>query len=304
LSIKALVIGYGSIGQRHVEILNMIDNITQITVLSNQSNLSFNTIKSMDEISEINPDYLIVASNTATHYRNLSFIENNLRDKKILMEKPLFHSFYEFKVKNNQVFVGYNLRFHPIIQLIKEKINIDELWNIQVFCGSYLPSWRPGRDYKKTSSAKQEMGGGVLLELSHELDYIQWLIGAINIKNVVNEKVSDLEIETDDLLLLSGKSEYGAHVHISLNYFSRQPIRKLIFDGKGISIQADLITNSIYIDEKSKQSEFSFPDYNLNESYLLQHNAIINGDISNVCSYKEGLQTMLMIDNIKSFNQQ
>jgi len=279
-----------------------MDKISEVVVLSSQSNLPFKTIKSTEEIPGLDPDYLVVASNTALHHEQLVFVDNNLQSRKILMEKPLFDVFHDLEIRNNQVFVGYNLRFHPLIQLIKEKITNKKLWNIQIFCGSYLPNWRPGRDYRETSSAKKETGGGVLLDLSHELDYVQWLTGEIDIINTVNEKVSDLGIDTDDILILSGKSESGAYVHITLNYFTRRPIRQFIIDGEGISIQADLITNSLSVIEQTEESEFSWPELNRDETYLAQHSAIINGDLSCVCTFKEGLETMQLINNIKSFN--
>ncbi len=122
MPIKALVIGHGSIGKRHADILNEMDKISQVTVLSNQSNLPFRTIKSKEEILRLDPDYLVVASNTALHHEQLVFIDNNLQGRKILIEKPLFDVFHDLDIRNNQVFVGYNLRFHPLIQLIKKKV--------------------------------------------------------------------------------------------------------------------------------------------------------------------------------------
>ena len=302
MPIKVLVIGYGSIGRRHADILNEMDKISEVVVLSSQSNLPFKTIKSTEEIPGLDPDYLVVTSNTALHHEQLVFVDNNLQGRKILMEKPLFDVFHDLEIRNNQVFVGYNLRFHPLIQLIKEKITDKKLWNIQIFCGSYLPDWRPDRDYQVTSSAKKETGGGVLLDLSHELDYVQWLTGEIDIINTVNEKVSDFKIDTDDILVLSGKSESGAYVHITLNYFTRKPIRQFIIDGEGISIHADLIANLLFISEQGKTSEFSWPELSRNETYKAQHNAIINDDLTFLCTFKEGLETMRLIDNIKSFN--
>ena len=302
MSLSALVIGYGSIGKRHADILNSIDTVSNVIILSSQFDLPYETITSLKEIPKLRPDYIVIASSTALHYKQLAFLEENLIGKKIMIEKPLFDSFGEIEIKNNQVFVGYNLRFHPLIQLIKEKITDKYLWNIQVFCGSYLPDWRPGRDYRTTASAKKETGGGVLLDLSHELDYIQWLAGTIDLKYVVNNKVSNLEIETDDFLLLTGKSENGANVHISLNYFTRKPMRQIIIDGEGISIQADLIANTLSLREHNDPLEFSWPDLERNDTYLAQHQAIINGNFSSVCTYKEGQEIMRLMDNIKSFN--
>jgi CMP-N,N'-diacetyllegionaminic acid synthase len=280
-----------------------MEAVNNVSILSSQLNLPYKTITSSEEIPKLNPSYIVIATNTALHHRLLTFLEENLQGRKILVEKPLFDSFYNLEIKNNQVYVGYNLRFHPLIQLIREKIIDKKLWNIQVFCGSYLPDWRPGRDYRTTASARKETGGGVLLDLSHELDYVQWLVGAIDLRYVKSKKISDLDIETDDLLLLSGKSKNGAHVHISLNYFTRKPIRQIIIDGEGISIQADLIANTIKLYDRNEPSELSWLEFERNNTYLEQHRSILNNDFSRVCTYKEGLETMRLIDCIKSFNQ-
>jgi predicted dehydrogenase len=300
--LPALVIGYGSIGKRHVDILNSMDTISSVAVLSNQSHLPFETITSLEEILNLNPNYIVVASSTTLHHEQLVFLEKNLQGKKILVEKPLFDFFDDFRTKNNQVFVGYNLRFHPIMKLIKEKIAEINLWSIQVFCGSYLPDWRPGRDYRETSSAKQGTGGGVLLDLSHELDYVQWLTGPIAVKYVVNEKVSDLEIETDDLLLLSGQTEDGAHLQVCLNYFTRKPMRQVLIDGEDISIRADLVENTLSVVERNETYNYSWPESERNETYRAQHKAILEDDLSYLCTYGEGLEIMRLIDSIRSFN--
>ena len=111
MPIKALIIGYGSIGRRHAGILNEMDKISEVVVLSSQSNLPFKTIKSTEEIPRLDPDYLVIASNTALHHEQLVFVENNLQGRKILMEKPLFDVFHDLEIRNNQVFVGYNLLY-------------------------------------------------------------------------------------------------------------------------------------------------------------------------------------------------
>ena len=279
-----------------------MDNISNIIVLSSQTDLPYMTITSLEKIPSLDLNYIVIASNTVLHHEQLVFLEKNLQGKKILVEKPLFDSYQICKIIDNQVYVGYNLRFHPVLKKIKKVIKNMNIWNIQLFCGSYLPDWRPARDYRKTSSAKRETGGGVLLDLSHELDYIQWLVGTIDINYVFNEKISDLEIETDDILLLYGKSKTGTQIQISLNYFTLKPLRQIIIDGKGISIQADLITNRISIILNNQLKEYSWPHLKRDDSYLEQHSAVLSNTSSQVCTYKEGLKTMCLIDSIRSFN--
>jgi predicted dehydrogenase len=298
---RALIIGYGSVGKRHAQILDSMDAISSVTVLSSQKMLPFETITSLEDILSCDPDYIIIASRTALHYEELCFLENNLQGKKILVEKPLFDSKYPLEVKNNLVFVGYNLRFHPILQKIKKFTSGRDLWNMQIFCGSYLPDWRPGRDYRQTSSAKKGSGGGVLLDLSHELDYAQMLAGPMIIEHVVCEKISDLEIETEDLLLLSGKNLDGVNIHITLNYFTQIPIRQILIDGEGISIRADLISNTLSVMKGGESSFLSWPKLERDETYTSQHFSILNNDYSIICSLEEGLETMHLIDQIQSF---
>jgi CMP-N,N'-diacetyllegionaminic acid synthase len=299
---KVLVIGYGSIGQRHVNILNKINSIGPISVLTAQTGLSHDTIKSLEDIPALNPDYVVVASPTAKHYAQLKFLDDKLMSSKILVEKPLFDSGFDLEIKNNEVYVGYNLRFHPILAKIKEAVSNRKIWSIQVFCGSYLPDWRPGRDYRETSSASST-SGGVLLDLSHELDYIQWLAGHLDVNYVVNEKVSVLDIDSDDLALISARTESGAHVHISLNYFTRNPLRQILLDGDGVSIRADLVSNRLDVVADGEASNFSWPELDRDDTYLAQHRAILTDDFSKVCTFSESQNTMKLIDSIRSFRR-
>jgi CMP-N,N'-diacetyllegionaminic acid synthase len=304
LALSALIIGFGSIGKRHTKILNEMDEINYVSVLSSQHNLPFETITSLEDIPVLNPDYVVISSPPTQHYSQLKFLEAHLEDTKILVEKPLFDSMADLVIKHNEVYVGYNLRFHPLLQKIKDAVTGRKLWNIQVFCGSYLPDWRPGRDYTKTYSAKKDVGGGVLLDLSHELDYVQWLTESLKVEHVVSEKVSVLEIDSDDLLIFLGKTQNGAHVHINLNYFTRKPIRQIIIDGEGISIQGDLITRQLSVLEDGETSDYSWPKLGSNNTYRAQHQAIFEGNSSLVCTFEEGLATMRLIDDIRSFNSQ
>jgi len=297
--VKALVIGYGSIGNRHVDILSKMDRIDEVTILSSQKNLPFKTINKLEDINKINPDYIVIASSTSLHFEQITFLEKNFKEKTILVEKPILQKNENLKLSNNKVFVGYNLRFHPMIKKIRKICNNRKIWSIYAFCGSYLPDWRPGRDYRLTASAKKKTGGGVLLDLSHELDYIQWIAGEIRVKHVFSEKISNLEIDTDDILMLNAETSNGVKLHIGLNYFTKKPIRKIMIDGEGISIQADLITNSMHLNKDEKNKIFTWKEVTRNYTYSAQHQAILDNNFSDICSFSEGLSTMKLIDSIR-----
>ena len=160
-----MIIGYGSIGKRHASILSKFPNIREIIILSKQKNLPYKTIIKIEDAKKYSPDYFIISSSTSKHYDQLSYIEDNFNNKLILVEKPLFHKYFRKNIKNNKVFIGYNLRFHPIIKLIKQSTNQRKLLNINVIYGSYLPNWRNNIDYRNSSSASKIDSGGVLLDL-------------------------------------------------------------------------------------------------------------------------------------------
>lgn len=300
---SALIIGYGSIGQRHAKIMDSMKEIETVSVLSNQDNIPFQKLNSMQDIRKLDPDYIIIASPTSFHYEQLVFLDKNVRNKKILVEKPLFDNVFDFSPVNNSVWVAYMFRFHPILQLIKQKLSDKLIWNVNIFCGSFLPDWRPGRDYRKIYSSKKELGGGVLLDLSHELDYIIWLLGHFEIDYVFNDKISSLDITSDDLLILNGHTKDNAQVQINLNYFTKEPLRKIIIDGDDINIQADLLLGKVKIIIGEKIENYDFSDLNINEIYRMEHEAILSGDSSLACTFDQGLEMMHMIDRIRNFDK-
>ena len=300
MTFTVLVIGYGSIGSRHADILASMSQVDEVYVLSSQEYIPYKTIRSMKEIRDIEPDYIVVASNTSSHFEELSYLENNFWDKTILAGKPLFRQYHDLNIQNNSVWVGYNLRFHPLVHLIKKKTDGKDFWHIQVFCGAYLPEWRPCRDYRDTSSARKNKAGGVLLDLSYELDYVQWMAGKVTPEYVVLDKVSDLDIETDDLLVLVGRTEEKATVQIALNYFTRQPVRQIIIDGEGISIEGDLIAGLANVTEDGNKLDYAWPELSQNITYQTEHEALHSGDFDNACSYQEGQELMRLIDICQS----
>ena len=294
----ALVLGYGSIGKRHANILSNMDDIHIVNVLTQQQGVPYPTVQSLDDITNIKPDYIVIASDTSRHLEQLKFFEKYFTGKIILIEKPLFLPHEECTVGNNAVYVGYNLRFHPVLQLIKKVIRGRKIWNIDVFCGSYLPDWRPERDYRYTYSANKDSGGGVLLDLSHEFDYVQWIAGVVTPDYVFNGKISDLRINSDDFLQLSGWSESGVKIQISLNYFTRSPVRRLIIDGEGISIQADLVDSDVRLCVDGASSVYSWDVYK-DDTYVAQHAELLSDYVSDVCTFDEGSITMSLINRVK-----
>ena len=301
---SVLISGYGSIGRRHANILSGLVKRKNITILTNQKIPNFHTIKTLKALNEINPYYIVICNPTSDHVNKIRFIENNCKNKLVLVEKPLFSKLDKINITKNKYYIGYNLRFNPIINFLKKKIKSKKIWNVNIFNGSYLPNWRSNIDYRKSSSAKKKLGGGVLLDLSHELDYIQWLFGKIKIEYCKSKKLSNLDIGTDDFLNLIGKTKKVPCIQITSNYFTREPTRQIFIDGKNISIQADLVKKSIIYYDGDKKRIYNFKNLNRNIEYKKQHLAILkNKDTNKLCTYKEGKQLLYLINQIRSLSK-
>ena len=298
---SVLISGYGSIGRRHVNILSKLVKKKNLTILTNQKISNFRTIKTLKALKEVNPDYIVICNPTSDHLKKIKFIEKNCKNKTVLIEKPLFSKPDKINLKKNKYFVGYNLRFDPIINFLRSKIRYQKIWNVNIFCGSYLPNWRKNIDYKQSSSAKKKFGGGVLLDLSHELDYVQWLFGKIKIEHCKSKKLSNLGIETDDFLNLVGKTKKVPSIQITLNYFTRERTRQVFIDGNNISMQADLIKKNVVYYQGNKKRIYNFKNLEKNLDYKKQHLAILKKkSIEKLCTFKEGKRLVYLINQIRS----
>ncbi|MCT7542855.1 Gfo/Idh/MocA family protein [Aliarcobacter cryaerophilus] len=301
---KVLIIGFGSIGQRHYDVLSQLSEVQNIDLVTKQNienivcYINLEIIKNIEEY-----DYFVIASETNKHFEQLKFLEENVKDKLIFCEKPLFESKQDLKIKNNKVFIGYVLRFHPLLEKLKEMIKKEKIILVNAKCGQYLPSWRLNIDYKKSYSAKKEEGGGVLLDLSHELDYVQWLAGQINEIKSYQVKISDLEINSDDLTMLIGKTDKNILVNISIDYISKITHRKLLVETLEHSYELDFISNKLIKKDKNGVEEtYGFSNLERNYMFEKMHLDIFNQQ-KNVCTFKEALEVMDTISTIQEQNR-
>jgi predicted dehydrogenase len=296
----ALIVGYGSIGKRHAHILKRVIKIKKIFILTKQKCKQYNVITNLEQTKLLNPDYIVICSNTSDHLKHLLFFEKNFYGKVILVEKPLFSKFIDVKIKNNKVFVGYNLRYSPVIQKLRSIIKNQKIYSLNIQCSSHLPYWRTNRDYKKVYSAEKKLGGGVLLDMSHELDYIQWIFGKIDkifYKKIA--KISNLKINAEDSAVILGKIK-KINLLVNINFFSKINKREIIIDGNSINVKADLVKSTIEIyslkENKSKIINYS---RNINLSYANLHSDLLSHKYSTCCSFEEGKNINYLIDRIK-----
>ena len=295
---NALIVGYGSIGRRHAGILSRILSKKNISIISKQKKIGFKTYKSLNKIKQ-KPDYIVVANRTSDHFKTIKIIEKKFRNSKVLIEKPLFEEVRKVNIKNNKYYVGYNMRFNPIIKFIKKKIKNKKIWCVKASCNSFLPHWRKNIKYYNSSSAKKKYGGGVSLDLSHEMDYIQYLFGKIKLNKAQKGKFSNLKIDVDDFVNILGKTKKIPFLQINLDYFSRISQRSLKIDGKNFSLCADFIKKKIVFVDNNREKIIYFKKYNRNYEYEQQHKSIISSkNLNRICKYFEGIQILKLINGI------
>jgi predicted dehydrogenase len=288
--INVVVIGYGSIGQRHTRILNELGH--QVAVVSRRD-VDYPIVYHQLETALLNekPDYIVVANETSQHENTLKEIKRIGYDQKILVEKPLFLHNTATPINLSSLYVGYNLRFHPLIQELYKRLEGTQILSVQAYVGQYLPSWRPGTDYSKAYSAFAEKGGGVLRDLSHELDYLQFLFGEWKEMTAFGGKFSDLNIYSDDHFSLLYRTKIVPLVTIQMNYLDFIIQRFVIINTNEKTYKADFINNTLQINEEIIQFKVERDD-----TYIGQHRAILHDKKEFLCTYKDGLNIVKMIE--------
>jgi len=301
--VRVLIIGYGSIGKRHFEILSCIKSVNFIEIVTKQNIQNSITYESLNVVNELNNyDYFIISSETLKHYEHLKYIIQRVSNKIILVEKPLFDKEYsDLETNGNTIYTAYNLRFHPIVSRLKELLQDEKIYYANIICGQYLPTWRPEQDYTKSYSADRKHGGGVLRDLSHELDYSSWLFGKILKVDSINSKVSDLQISSDDIFTAIMTTKDKVVLNISLDYISKIPIRRLIIHTKETTIEANLIDNTLlsYNSTGEKTVLCNTTSLDRNYTYKEMHTAILENKTRTLSSFKDGLEIVSLISSIK-----
>ncbi len=175
----------------------------------------------------------------------------------VFVEKPLSHTLDgigalvdEAARSGRVVLVGCNLRFLPSLQLVRRLVEdgrIGRLLSARAHCGYYLPSWRPATDYRAGYGAKQATGGGIILDSIHEFDYLMWLLGRPREVFAYAGKVSSLEIDTEDTADILMRFDYGTVANVHLDYLQRTYRRSCDLIGEDGVIAWDYIGQSVTV---------------------------------------------------------
>lgn len=279
---KILVVGLGSIGKKHLNVIKSIVPDAEIFALRSAKNaeacLDVKNIYSLNEIESVDIDFAIIADPTSEHKKTIAqLIPFGFP---LFIEKPVSSSL-DIKdlvnlVENKGIstYVACNLRFLDCIRFIKDKLPLmpnKKLNEVNVYCGSYLPDWRPNTDFRKTYSANTELGGGVNIDLIHELDYLYWLFGTPKAVNRKFKNQSSLAISSYDYA--NYVLDYnGFCANVVLNYYRRDPKRSLELVFNDETWEIDLLKNQINCNSKTIFSS----EQRITDTYQTQMEYFIN----------------------------
>jgi predicted dehydrogenase len=204
-----LIEGLGSISRKHISALrNSQPNVKLYALRSKAASPSEEGIINIYDYNQLTekPDFIIISNITQRHRVS---VENAIKlGVPIMIEKPVLPSLTAADFDLNErikslgikTYVACNLRFLNVLQFLKKHLDESTVGinEVNVYCGSYFPDWRPKRDYKTMYSAQKGEGGGIHLELIHEMDYTSWLFGIPTILNFTTSSRSTIDIEAAD----------------------------------------------------------------------------------------------------------
>jgi predicted dehydrogenase len=293
---RSLVIGYGSIGARHTKTLQEIGCETAVlTRRQVPDNRCFGTLQ--EALGAFEPDYVVVANETSEHLRMLSHLDESGFKGLVLVEKPLGtdarlpFSSYGFQ----HVAVGYNLRLHPVLVDLRRHLHGQDIVSAQIYAGQYLPDWRPGSDFRKSYSAHRDRGGGVLRDLSHELDYILWIFGPWLRLTALGGNFNVLRIASDESWSVLAETERARMVSLQLNYYNRPAERRILVNTHEHSYIADLVSATLQVDGQVTAYHVSRDD-----TYVSQHRSMLTGNTQNLCTIEHAYRVLGMIEGIEA----
>ena len=278
---KILIIGFGSIGQRHHKNLtalgyrNIYAHDTDSEKIKNQKskikNLDQETLKRFDVVFVCSPNHLhvehaLLAARAGCH---------------LFIEKPLSHSLegiveLQKIIKHKKLLnmVACNMRFHPCLRFIKNYLDhgrLGRVYSILHEFGHFLPLWRKGVDYRKIYAAKQVTGGGIILDDIHEFDLLLWLNNFAKIKKAswVAGKVSKLAIETEDIAVAVFAFANGSIGLVKTDYLQQRYCRTCEVVGERGTLRWDYNENIVWLENnRGGKKLFRVKNYDINEFYL------------------------------------
>jgi predicted dehydrogenase len=315
---KFLIAGLGSIGRRHLRNLLALGEQDIVLYRTHQSTMPDDELKGFPVETDLqaaldhHPQAVVIANPTALHMEvAIPAAEAGCH---LLLEKPVAESLVRLEELavalergGGHVLVGFQFRFHPglqrVVQLLAEGA-IGRPLSVHAHLGEYLPGWHPWEDYRLSYSAREELGGGVILTQCHPFDYLRWIFGEVNALWAFTGRLSDLELNVEDTAEIGLRFASGVLGNLHLDYNQRPPSHSLEVIGTLGRLCWDNSDGSVavYRADSGEHSDgdrwriFPAPDgFERNTMFLdeMRHFiAVVHGEVAPRCTLKDGVKAL------------
>lgn len=321
---KFLIAGLGSIGRQHLRNLVSLGERDIVLYRTHKSTLpedeleGFPVVTDLESGLSLEPDAVIVANPTSMHLEIA--IPAALAGCHLLLEKPVSNSIdgiEEFstavEIGGVKVLVGYQYRFHPGLQKVKDLLQnsaIGEVVSARAHWGEFLPGWHPWEDHRLGYSGRSDLGGGVLLTLSHAIDYLCWLLGEVGEIWAFSGNLGDLGVDVEDTAEIGMRFSNGTISSVHLNYVQQPPEHHLQLIGTRGTINWDYSDGGVtlYRSQEEKWQLFPIRDEFVRNDMMLAEMShfidLVKGLEQPKCSLSDGILAMnLALAAKKSSNE-
>ena len=321
---KFLIAGLGSIGRRHFRNLIALGEKDIVLLRTRKATLPEDELAGYpvetnlaEALKNHQPDAVIVANPTSMHLDiAIPVAEAGCH---LLLEKPVSHSLEGLDVlqttaekTGSKILVGFQFRYHPTLNKARELIQSNRLGKIltvHTHWGEYLPQWHPWEDYRQSYAARAELGGGVIVTLTHPLDYVRYLLGEVDMLWSFNGHISPLEITVEDVAEIGLRFANGAVGGVHVNYFQRPPVHRLEIVGTEGTLRWDNADGILHV-YKLPTSFGSFSDnppahvieilsppegFERNQLFVAQTRhflEVVRGESEPICTLEDGVMAL------------
>jgi len=324
-SMRIIVLGCGSIGKRHIRNLLSIGageivvcDINEKKLEAVKKEFSIKGFLDLDEaLSKDKYDVAFICTPPSLHVdQAMQLLDHGMH---CFIEKPLSNSLVGIdglmdmaEVNHKTVVIGYPLRFSPFLRKIKKLLDnraIGKVLFLRAAVGYYLPYWRPDEDYREGYGSKQALGGGIILDASHEIDYVQYLLGDVSEVFATCKKLSALEIDTEDFAEIIMHFKNGAYAQLHLDYLQSNYRRSCEIVGEGGMLLWDINEGQIRqygLNDKEYRVYYEGLNASVNDMYLeeMKHFfACIESGTKPFISLEDGKQVQEIIAMIKDSSE-
>lgn len=309
---KFLIAGFGSTGRRHMRNLLALGERDILFYRTSRSTLltdeldGFTVETNLEAALDHRPDAVIVTNPTALHLDVA--IPAAARGCHILMEKPIAESTERIPALRQALetgggafLTGFQFRFHPGLQQVARWLQegaIGRPCAARVQWGEYLPGWHPWEDYRKSYSARKDLGGGVVLTLCHPFDYLRWFFGEAQSLWAFTGRLGDLDLDVEDIAQIGIRFATGALGTVHLDYLRQPPTHCLEITGTQGVIRWDNADGSarLWSAGTGEWQVVPLPDgFERNDLFLAEMRhfiAVVRGEAQPLCTLEDGVRAL------------